>query len=124
MQERQAQANPDRREGTPGSEGLHAGNRVRAILSGRRRPRGGAAQGLCQLYLRYVLNVPFSLFRAISIYVVSNCPVSSVHGKSVDMEIMVQGKQTKAVTDLLMAKGVPKKWIESVDMTAEKKKKK
>lgn len=50
--------------------------------------------------------------------------MSSVHGKSVDMEIMVQGKQTKAVTDLLMAKGVPKKWIESVDMTAEKKKKK
>ncbi|KZT05270.1 eukaryotic translation initiation factor SUI1 family protein [Laetiporus sulphureus 93-53] len=54
----------------------------------------------------------------------SSTSVSSVHGKSVDMEIMVQGKQTKAVTDLLMAKGVPKKWIESVDMTAEKKKKK
>lgn len=39
------------------------------------------------------------------------------------MEVMVQGKQIKAVTDLLVAKGVPKTWIESADMTTGKKKK-
>lgn len=38
------------------------------------------------------------------------------------MEVMVQGKQIKAVTDLLLAKGVPQKWIESADMTTKKKK--
>jgi len=49
--------------------------------------------------------------------------VAPVHGRVSDMEVMVQGKQTKAVADLLIAKGVPKKWIETADMTAEKKKK-
>lgn len=39
------------------------------------------------------------------------------------MEVMVQGKQIKAVTEFLMSKGVPKKWIESADLSAEKKKK-
>lgn len=34
---------------------------------------------------------------------------------------MVQGKQLKAVTDLLMAKGVPKQWIEAKDITTVKK---
>lgn len=35
---------------------------------------------------------------------------------------MVQGKQIKAVVDLLINRGVPKKWIESADMTEKKKK--
>lgn len=48
--------------------------------------------------------------------------VSPVQGKASDMEVMVQGKQIKAVTDLLVAKGVPQKWIESADMTTKKKK--
>lgn len=38
------------------------------------------------------------------------------------MEIMIQGKQTKIVLDLLMSKGVPKKWIESADLTEKKRK--
>lgn len=33
---------------------------------------------------------------------------------------MVQGKQLKAVTDLLVAKGVPKQWIEIKDTTGKK----
>ncbi|OCH88500.1 eukaryotic translation initiation factor SUI1 family protein [Obba rivulosa] len=53
----------------------------------------------------------------------SSTSVSPVHGKASDMEVMVQGKQIGAVTDLLVSKGVPKKWIESADLTAEKKKK-
>jgi len=34
---------------------------------------------------------------------------------------MVQGKKLKAVTDLLIAKGVPKQWIEANDITTGKK---
>lgn len=48
--------------------------------------------------------------------------MSSVPGKPNEAEVMVQGKQIKAVADLLVAKGVPKKWIESADMTEKKKK--
>lgn len=46
-----------------------------------------------------------------------------MQGKATETEVMVQGKQIKAVTDLLISKGVPKKWIESADMTDTKKKK-
>ena len=49
--------------------------------------------------------------------------MNPLQGKAAEMEVMVQGKQIKAVTDLLMNKGVPKKWIESTDMTDAKKKK-
>jgi translation initiation factor 2D len=34
---------------------------------------------------------------------------------------MVQGKQLKAVLDILLAKGVPKQWIEAKEITKEKK---
>ncbi|PCH42981.1 putative eukaryotic translation initiation factor eIF1/SUI1 [Wolfiporia cocos MD-104 SS10] len=54
----------------------------------------------------------------------SSTSVSPVQGKASEMEVMVQGKQIKAVSDLLIAKGVPKRWIESADLSAEKKKKK
>jgi translation initiation factor 2D len=37
------------------------------------------------------------------------------------MEVLVQGKQIKAVTTLLLSRGVPKKWIESVDLSEKKK---
>ena len=53
-----------------------------------------------------------------------NLTVSPVQGKPSEVEVMVQGKQIKAVSDLLIAKGVPKRWIESADLSAEKKKKK
>jgi len=46
--------------------------------------------------------------------------VNPLPGKG-GQEVMVQGKQPKAVTDLLMAKGVPKQWIEAKDTTAGKK---
>ena len=49
--------------------------------------------------------------------------VSPLPGKSNDLEVMVQGKQLKAVTELLMSKGVPKRWIESSDQSEAKKKK-
>ncbi|THH17973.1 hypothetical protein EUX98_g9030 [Antrodiella citrinella] len=53
----------------------------------------------------------------------SSTSVSPLPGKaSSDMEVMVQGKQTKAVTDFLMARGVPKKWIEVADLSNAKKK--
>ncbi|KZT69432.1 hypothetical protein DAEQUDRAFT_726734 [Daedalea quercina L-15889] len=53
----------------------------------------------------------------------SSTSVNPIQGKASGMEVMVQGRQIKAVTDLLVNKGVPKKWIESADITAEKKKK-
>ena len=49
--------------------------------------------------------------------------VSPIQGKPNSLEVMVQGKQTKAVTDLLLARGVPKKWIEAAELKKEKEKK-
>lgn len=37
------------------------------------------------------------------------------------MEVMVQGKQIATVTDFLMSKGVPKKWIVAADLSDKKK---
>ncbi|THH08838.1 hypothetical protein EW145_g2443 [Phellinidium pouzarii] len=52
----------------------------------------------------------------------SSTAVVPLPGKNAGFEVMVQGKQIKAVADMLQAKGVPKKWIESEDMTEKKKK--
>ncbi|EJD04970.1 uncharacterized protein FOMMEDRAFT_120229 [Fomitiporia mediterranea MF3/22] len=38
------------------------------------------------------------------------------------MEVMIQGRQTKIVKELLIGKGVPAKWIEESDLTVGKKK--
>ncbi|KAI0752119.1 eukaryotic translation initiation factor SUI1 family protein [Fomes fomentarius] len=53
----------------------------------------------------------------------SSTSVSPVQGKPNMLEVMVQGKQMKAVTDLLIARGVPKRWIEGSDQGEQKKKK-
>lgn len=47
--------------------------------------------------------------------------VSPLPGKTNDLEVMVQGKQVKAVTDVLVARGVPAKWIKSEDLSGKKK---
>ncbi|KAH0833987.1 hypothetical protein J3R83DRAFT_11221 [Lanmaoa asiatica] len=39
--------------------------------------------------------------------------VSPAPGKASGLEVLVQGKQIKAVTGFLLSRGVPKKWIES-----------
>ncbi|KAI6095827.1 hypothetical protein EDD16DRAFT_1778141 [Pisolithus croceorrhizus] len=46
--------------------------------------------------------------------------VSPLPGKAVRSEVLVQGKQIKAVTDFLLSRGVPKKWIETADLTVKK----
>lgn len=51
----------------------------------------------------------------------SSTSINPLPGKTTGQEIMVQGKQLKAVTDLLIAKGVPKQWIEAQDATTGKK---
>lgn len=51
----------------------------------------------------------------------SSTSVNPLPGKAAGQEVVVQGKQHKAVTDLLIAKGVPKQWIEAKDATAGKK---
>ena len=51
----------------------------------------------------------------------SSTSISPLPGKGAGQELMVQGKQLKAVTDLLIAKGVPKQWIETKDTTTGKK---
>ncbi|KAH7908853.1 hypothetical protein BJ138DRAFT_1115485 [Hygrophoropsis aurantiaca] len=47
--------------------------------------------------------------------------VSPMQGKNAGLEVLVQGKQIKAVSDLLLSRGVPKKWIESADQSGGKK---
>ncbi|KAL0952792.1 hypothetical protein HGRIS_007017 [Hohenbuehelia grisea] len=47
--------------------------------------------------------------------------VTPIPGKTAGQEVAVQGKQIPTVTDLLLAKGVSKKWIESADMSDKKK---
>lgn len=65
-----------------------------------------------------------SIFRPFE-FNASGPAVTPLPGKaSSDMEVMVQGKQIKIVSDFLMSKGVPKRWIDSADLSAKKKKKK
>lgn len=51
----------------------------------------------------------------------SSTSVNPLPGKVTGQEVMVQGKQLKAVVDLLIAKGIPKQWIEAKDTTTGKK---
>lgn len=48
--------------------------------------------------------------------------VSPIPGKPAGsgLEVLVQGKQSKAVVDHLIARGIPKKWIEVVDIAGKK----
>ncbi|KAJ8075178.1 hypothetical protein PM082_019506 [Marasmius tenuissimus] len=48
--------------------------------------------------------------------------VSPVPGKpaGAGMEVLVQGKQAKAVVEYLMGRGVPKRWVEVRDLTGKK----
>ncbi|KAH9856271.1 eukaryotic translation initiation factor SUI1 family protein [Lenzites betulinus] len=52
----------------------------------------------------------------------SSTAVTPIHGKPNSLEVMIQGKQIKAVTDLLITRGIPKKWIEAADLSVAKKK--
>ena len=47
--------------------------------------------------------------------------VALVNGKPNQYEVLVQGKQGKVVSEYLMGKGVPKKWIQLEDTTEKKK---
>jgi translation initiation factor 2D len=38
------------------------------------------------------------------------------------MEVLVQGKQIKVVTEFLVSRGVPKKWVETADLSSGGKK--
>lgn len=51
----------------------------------------------------------------------SSTSVNPLPGKAAGQEVMVQGKQLKVVTDLLITRGVPKQWIEVKDTTTRKK---
>jgi translation initiation factor 2D len=46
--------------------------------------------------------------------------VSPVVGKANQLEVLVQGKQGKLVTEYLIGNGVPKRWIELEDTTEKK----
>lgn len=50
----------------------------------------------------------------------SSTSVHALPGKGAGQEVMVQGKQLKAVTDLLIARGVPKRWVEVTETTRKK----
>lgn len=51
-----------------------------------------------------------------------SCSVGPKEVGGAGLEVLVQGSHTKAAMDLLMAEGVPKKWIETTDATSKKKK--
>ena len=53
--------------------------------------------------------------------VIKRATVSPVPGKGNAMEVLVQGKQIKAVTDFLVAQGIPKRWIDTADLSEKKK---
>ncbi|KIJ18160.1 hypothetical protein PAXINDRAFT_167424 [Paxillus involutus ATCC 200175] len=42
---------------------------------------------------------------------------SPAPGKTSGLEVLVQGRQIKAVTEFLLSRGIPKKWIEAADLT-------
>lgn len=46
--------------------------------------------------------------------------VSPTPGKASGLEVLVQGKQIKAVTEFLLSRGVPKKWIEAAELAGKK----
>ncbi|KAH7882166.1 hypothetical protein F5I97DRAFT_1931887 [Phlebopus sp. FC_14] len=46
--------------------------------------------------------------------------VSPIAGKAAGLEVMVQGKHIKAVTEFMQSRGVPKKWIEVADLVGKK----
>lgn len=46
--------------------------------------------------------------------------VSPAPGKASGLEVLIQGKQIKGVTEFLLSRGVPKKWIVSVGVSKKK----
>ena len=60
------------------------------------------------------------LFRRILSLCVIVSPLPG-RGANAGSEVLIQGKQIKAVTDLLAERGIPKKWVEAVDLTEKKK---
>ena len=51
----------------------------------------------------------------------SSTSVNPLPGSAAGLEVMVQGRQTQSVRELLMSKGVPKNWIVESDLTTGKK---
>lgn len=46
--------------------------------------------------------------------------VHPIAGKPTGKEVLVQGKHVQIVTDLLISKGLPKKWMEASDLSKKK----
>jgi len=82
--------------------------------------QGRKASTLITNFEPYLLNADF-LAEELRRICASATSVSPVQGKPSGMEVLVQGKQIGAVTELLMSKGVPKKRIESSDLSGNKK---
>lgn len=51
---------------------------------------------------------------------ISDCFLVSPRVSTPGVEVLVQGKQSKIVVDYLTAKGIPKKWIEVIDLVGKK----
>ena len=50
----------------------------------------------------------------------SPCAVSPIPGKGAGVKVVVQGKQTKAATEFLLSRGVPRKWIDVTEAPGKK----
>lgn len=89
-----------------------------AVTAKVRQGRRGKACTLITGFEPYQLSAD-ALADALRVRCASSTSVSPVAGGG--QEVMVQGKQTQVVRELLGSLGVPKKWIEGADMTDKKK---
>ncbi|CAL1697893.1 unnamed protein product [Somion occarium] len=104
-----------------GSDAVRKKGHVRPIFVTVKIRQGRKAATLISGFEPYLLQAE-ELAEELRKLCASATSVTPLPGKSSDLEVMVQGKQIKAVTDLLISKGVPKKWIEVADLSDAKKK--
>lgn len=105
---------------TPGDEPITKKGALRpiSVTSRARQGRRGKACTLIAGFEPYQLSAE-ALADALRVRCASSTSVSSMAGGG--QEVMVQGKQTQVVLELLGSLGVPKKWVEAADLTGKKK---
>ncbi|KAN0141791.1 hypothetical protein V8E53_000253 [Lactarius tabidus] len=105
---------------TPGDEPITKKGALRpiSVTSRVRQGRRGKACTHITGFEPYQLSAE-TLADALRVRCASSTSVSSM--ASGGQEVMVQGKQTQVVLELLGSLGVPKKWVEAADLTDKKK---
>jgi len=104
----------------PGDEPITKKGALRpiSVASKVRQGRRGKTCTLITGFESYQLSAD-ALADALRVRCASSTSVSQMAGGG--QEVMVQGKQTQVVVELLGSLGVPKKWVEAADLTNKKK---